>query len=566
MNKKKRVGILIDSENVSNQTYNFLKLSLESKNYEVTTLIVNKLKKNDSNVILKMGSYINRLGLSKFISLATFKIICKIESLILNCFDKTSNFYHMHHLGKTSNFYDMHKLREEDYELINVNPIVSESGFVYRYTKEDIEKIKNAKLNLIIRAGSGILSGEILTVCPNGIISFHHADNEINRGGPPAFWEVYERNPRTGFIIQRLNEELDGGDVLYKGFIVTSWIYSLNLFKLYEVANPFLNIVIDDLTSDKSSLSLHHKYPYSYSLYTTPTLIQSIIYIVKTLSFLFKKVTRKIIRKNSRWGIAYQFVDNWKDITLWRSKKIPNPKNRYLADPFIIYQNGEHYCFVEDYDYSIGRGCISVYKITPNSYEELGVALLEDFHLSFPFLFKFNDELYMCPETREKNEIRIYKCEEFPLKWSFHKTVMKNIAAVDTLILPYEKKWWLFTNIDMSSFGDMSSQLQIFHGSDPFTDNWIPHEKNPVVFDPLKARNGGLIIDNAGIYRAYQRQGFDIYGEAVGLAKINALTMSEYSEEVLFEIEPEFFKGIEGCHTYNFIHGLAVFDFVKIEK
>ena len=551
---KKKVGILIDSTQVSKQIHDLVQLSLKSNNYEITTLIVNNIDKNDGNIISQIFSYINIRGLLKFLSASVFKIICKIESLVLKRLDKFSTFY------------DNYELFENQYEVINVNPLVSKSGFKYRYEKSDIEKIKNAKLELLIRAGGGILKGEILTVCPNGIISFHHADNDINRGGPPGFWEVYERNPRTGFIIQRLKEELDGGDVLYKGFVTTSWFYSLNLAKLYKISNSFFHSVIDDITSDKPLLSVQKKSPYSFPLYTTPSVPQSLVYLMKTTTILLGKILRKISGKSYRWSVAYQFVDSWRDVALWRSTKIPNPKNRFLADPFVIYRNGEHYCFVEDYDYAIKRGNISVYKITSGSNEELGVALKEDFHLSYPYLFEFDDELYMCPETCENREIRIYKCVDFPLKWVFHKTIMKDVSAIDTVIFPYGDKWWMFTNLDKSPLEDLTSQLHIFYGSDPFTENWIPHDKNPIVFDPLRARNGGMIIDESEIYRTYQRQGFEIYGEALGVAKVNKLTTSEYSEEVLFEIEPRFFKNIKGTHTYNFDKGLLVFDYVEITK
>ena len=75
-----------------------------------------------------------------------------------------------------------------------------------------------------------------------------------------------------------------------------------------------------------------------------------------------------------------------------------------------------------------------------------------------------------------------------------------------------------------------------------------------------------MIIDESEIYRTYQRQGFEIYGEALGVAKVNKLTTSEYLEEVLFEVEPRFFKNIKGTHTYNFDKGLLVFDYVEITK
>jgi len=551
---KKKVAILIDSTQVSKQIHNLLQLSLKSNNYEITTLIVNNTDKNDGNIISKIFSYINRRGLLKFLSATVFKIICKIESLYLK------------KLGKFSTLYDKYKLFENQYEVISVKPLVSKSGFKYRYEKPDIEKIKNAKLDLLIFAGNFILQGEILTVCPNGIISIHHADNDINRDSPPGFWEVYERNPRTGFIIQRLKEKLSTGDVLYKGFVATSWCYSLNLANLYEISNHVFHDVIDDITSDKPSFSAQKKSPYSFSLYTMPSVSQSLVYLMKTVTILLGKILRKISGKSYRWGVAYQFVDSWCDVALWRSTKIPNPKNRYLADPFVIYRNGEHYCFVEDYDHAINKGHISVYKITSGSNEELGVALIEDFHLSYPYLFEFGNELYMCPETSEKREIRIYKCVNFPLKWVFHKTIMKDVSAADTAIFPYGDKWWMFTNLDKSVVGDHTSQLHIFYGSHPFTENWIPHDKNPIFFDSLKARNGGLIIDESGTYRTYQRQGFDMYGEALGVAKINKLTKSEYLEEVLFEVEPRFFKNIKGTHTYNFDNGLLVFDYAEISK
>ncbi|MCL9781559.1 hypothetical protein M9194_08975 [Vibrio sp. S4M6] len=551
---KKKVGILVDSTSVSKQINDLLQLSLQSDNYEITSLVINNINKNDANIISKIFSYINSCGLSKFSSAAVFKLICKLESLAIK------------RVGKFSAFYDKYQLSESKYEVINVKPTISPSGLVYRYEKSDLEKIKNAKLDLLIRAGSGILRGEILTVCPNGIISFHHADNDINRGGPAGFWEVYERNPRTGFIIQRLKEELDGGDVLYKGFVPTSWFYSLNLAKLYEVANPFLHNVIDNITSGKSSLSAQKKSPYSYPLYTVPSVPQSSVYLVKTSAILFGKMLRKIRGKSHRWGVAYQFVENWRDVTLWRSIKIPNPKNRFLADPFVVYRNGEHYCFVEDYDYATKKGSISVYKITSDSSVELGAALVEDFHLSYPYCFEFNGELYMCPETQEKREIRLYKCVDFPLKWAFHKTIMKDLSATDTTIFPHGDKWWMFTNLDKSSVGEHGSQLHIFYGSDPLTDNWTPHDKNPLIFDPLTARNGGLIRDESATYRAFQRQGFNFYGKALGVAKVKTLTTSDYSEEVLFEVEPRFFKGIKGTHTYNFDKGLLVFDFVEIAK
>ena len=62
-----------------------------------------------------------------------------------------------------------------------------------------------------------------------------------------------------------------------------------------------------------------------------------------------------------------------------------------------------------------------------NESKFLGPVLEENFHLSFPYIFEYKDKIFMCPETHQKKEIRIYICEDFPLKWKFHKTLIKKL-------------------------------------------------------------------------------------------------------------------------------------------
>ena len=272
----------------------------------------------------------------------------------------------------------------------------------------------------------------------------------------------------------------------------------------------------------------------------------------------------KIMSKSYRWGVAYQFVESWDEVSLWRSTKIKNPPNRFLADPFIWYRDGLHYCFVEDYDYKTGLGCISVYEITKYGYKRLGVALNEDFHLAYPFLLESDGELYMCPETCQSNEIRLYRCVDFPLKWSLEKILIKDISAADTNIFYRDGRWWLLTAIDSSELDDHNSELHIFSSDKLLSDTWKPHPKNPVIFNSLTARNGGLLFKDGDVYRVFQRQGWILYGEAFGIAKISKLTESTYDEDVQFTVEPKFFDGLIGTHTYNFKDGLLVIDFVRL--
>ena len=71
------------------------------------------------------------------------------------------------------------------------------------------------------------------------------------------------------------------------------------------------------------------------------------------------------------------------------------------------------------------------------------------------------------------------------------------------------------------------------------------------------------IIADKQIYRVFQKQGFGIYGESCGVAKIISLSSTEYKEKVCSIIEPRFYENIKGVHTFNFKSNLTVLDYVE---
>lgn len=542
------VGIIVDSTSVSKQVYDIVLLSQKSNVFKINYLIIQEVE--PQSIFQKIISDSIGYNLRK----AFFKLLCKLESFFVRRFEKYNYFF------------DTYSLDDFDLKKTFIKPKISKSRINYFYEKQDIHNIKSLNLDLLIRAGSGILRGDILNVCKKGIISFHHGDNDIYRGGPPGFWEVINRENRTGFVIQRLNEELDGGEILFKGFIQTEFIYTLNLAKLYEKANPFIIKCIDDLLAKSSVLKDFKRLPCDHQLYKTPSVSIQVIYFLRTITTSIFKFLKRTLNYRIRWGIAYQFVDDWRNVALRKSIRIPNPPNRFFADPFIWCEKGEHYCFVEDYDYKKKRACISVLKISKIGYEFLGIAIEEPFHLSYPYIFSDGDNLYMCPETAGVKEIRLYKCVKFPLCWKLHEVIMKNVSAADSNIFKWDDKWWLMTNLCSSGLDDHNSELHLFSTPDLHSFSWSPHSTNPVIFDTLLARNGGFIEENNNLFRVYQRQGFSMYGEAFGVSQITSLSQDDYSEENLFEVEAKFFDGLKGTHTYSFKNGLMVLDYSKTEN
>jgi hypothetical protein len=221
---------------------------------------------------------------------------------------------------------------------------------------------------------------------------------------------------------------------------------------------------------------------------------------------------------------------------------------------------------VEDFDFAARRGHISAYELVGNEAKPLGVVLREPFHLSFPYLFEHEGRLYMVPETASNKDLRLYECVQFPQEWKLVRTIMANISAADTMIFQHGKHWWLFTNINPIGLGDHCSELSAFYSDDPVRGEWLPHAQNPLIIDPKRARNGGIIHEGETVYRVAQRQGFNHYGKGMTIRKITELTPETFAEEEVASITPEFFPNITGTHHLHSNGNITAFDYLQTVK
>jgi hypothetical protein len=226
---------------------------------------------------------------------------------------------------------------------------------------------------------------------------------------------------------------------------------------------------------------------------------------------------------------------------------LKNPPGCFSADPFVFSRQGQDFCFVEELNYRSGKGIIVCYSIDDGSFQKLGTALEEQFHLSFPFIFQYDGEIYMCPETCHRRDVRVYKCVDFPLHWVFEKTLIDEIAAVDTIIFEKDAKWWLMTCVNPVGSGTEYSELRVYFAESPLSDRWMPHPGNPVLIDQVGARNGGFFKEDNRFYRVSQLQGFDTYGAGVRINEITTLNEGAYAEQSVKEISP-LDMGVVGMH------------------
>lgn len=556
--KKLRVGFLLDDLQPNHNVQELIDFVDQNEQFDPPILITGYRNKELKSLIKKLIGKHNHNPfkiLDSFLKYFLLRVIKKFETRsVLKRFPK----------------YKVKASKEslESYEKIKVSGLWSKSFLFLEFTNKDLTSISEYNLDCIIRCGSGILKGEILDITEFGVISFHHGDNRVNRGGPSGFWEVLEGKPSSGFIIQKLNQELDGGDVLYRGNLVTNHLWLKNKAILKEKSNVFMMQLLLDLAVKRElpyseGLRLHgnrlYKFNSSYVLFkylftvTAPTIMCT----------LLKKV---LSPKTKRWSVAYSYHNDF-SASLWRYKEITNPKGRFLADPFVFEYGGDNYIFVEDFLYKDNKGRISVIKINEDRYEIIGVVLEEDFHLSFPCVFRDGNEIYMIPESSKNSDIRLYRCEKFPNKWVLDQVLMSNISAADTMMIKQEETWFMLTNKCSAGIGDHQAEMHIFYSDELRSNSWQPISSgNPVIFDSQKGRNGGIIQYKEKIYRVNQVHGQAHYGKSFNINEIIKITKDEYIEKRITNVEPNFKKSIVSTHHFSANESIAAVDFARYQR
>ncbi|CAI9759790.1 unnamed protein product [Fraxinus pennsylvanica] len=254
------------------------------------------------------------------------------------------------------------------------------------------------------------------------------------------------------------------------------------------------------------------------------------------------------------WSIGVFYGDSpfslkpIEDVNVWRDKSaawpVANPivtcaslsnagfPSNFVADPFLYAQGDILYLFYETKNSITMQGDIGVSRSTDKgaTWQQLGIALDEDWHLSYPYVFDYDGNIYMMPEGSQKGDLRLYRAIDFPLKWTLDKILMKR-PLVDSFIIPHEGKFWLFGS-DHSGIGTQKNgQLEIWYSSSP-RGPWKPHKKNPIynTDKSMGARNGGRpFVYNGNLYRVGQDCG-ETYGRRVRVFRVEVLTTDEFKE------------------------------------
>jgi len=527
-------------------------LKLQQWQYDVVNSLVNSGKATPVAVILPEKSELVKPGIVKRI--ASYPWTKLLFRKYYQYFFRPASF----------------RIKDAGKLLVNLPEIYCSTEFRRKYSEyffdHDIRSIQKCAPDFILKFGFGIIRGEILNCTPYGVWSFHHGDEQKYRGVPPALYEIFYNDPVTGSVLQRLTETLDGGIILRKGYFPTinhSWKSNLDqairLSKNWP-ADVCAEILAQNTFPSESGLVLP-KAP----IFREPTNFTFLQFFLKeTANKLRFHLNELFFTEKWQTGIVKarpadivtdlgHSLDN-EDI-MWFGAR---GNDRYFADSFALKEEARLLLMFEDYNYRTRKAVISSAWFTEREslFSEPVKVLEEPWHLSYPFIFRHEGQIWCVPESINHGSVELYRYDPSGGKLLHYSTLLKGVAAADPTLVFHQNHWYLF----FTPAGATNVELHIWH-AESLQGPFEPHELNPVKSDITNSRPAGpfFVLDKK-LYRPAQDCSLT-YGGRVVINEVKLLSDTAYLEMSVSSLSPP--RGFEGLHTISFAGDYLYFDCKK---
>jgi hypothetical protein len=417
-------------------------------------------------------------------------------------------------------------------------------------------------LDLILHLGARPAPSHFVEATRFGIWEISDGKQVVHSDDLPGFFEVFYRKPITDCAVFSTNGETSL--LLVKGPIATDPIsVSRNRENFFWKA-AFLLLKAIRMLSHERKLTPEVKFEMGTRQFngSRPNILDLMRLAVNQVSrFTIKKVRKRFYR--DQWILMLakntgEIVPSWDAF-----QPIYPPMKRFWADPFVLERENRYYVFFEEllYETNLGRLACAILDLNGNILENRTI-LEKPYHLSYPFIFEFDETLYMIPETGANKTIDLYRCRSFPFEWDYHKTLFEGVEAKDATLLEQNGKWWLFATMRENEHGSTWDQLSIFWADNPFSNKWTPHPLNPVVVDVRTARPAGYIFSHNGVLIRPSQDCSVRYGYALNFNRITKLSEKEYEEKSETRFEPPAGTKILATHTFNKSGQITIIDAV----
>ncbi len=199
-----------------------------------------------------------------------------------------------------------------------------------------------------------------------------------------------------------------------------------------------------------------------------------------------------------------------------------------VAHPFMVVTDSLYYLFFTAKNGKTNQGGIGLAESKNGmDWEYRQIVIKEPFVLSYPYVFKWQDDYYLIPEAYTETSLRLYRATDFPDKWTYERDLITGDHFISASVVRYNDMWWMF----VARLGNET--LRLFYSPD-LTEPWTEHPRSPVVAkDKNIARPGGrpLVIDGS-LYRLGQDCD-PTYGNQVFAFQITHISTTAYKEKMI---------------------------------
>jgi hypothetical protein len=171
--------------------------------------------------------------------------------------------------------------------------------------------------------------------------------------------------------------------------------------------------------------------------------------------------------------------------------KAQNDSTVFLADPFFVKEMDTFYVFFEHKKNKSNADIGLLTSVDGKNYQYRGTVLSQKFHLSYPQVFKYRNDFYMVPESKQANAVLLYKAHRFPFDWKVCDTLIPNVQLVDPSI-------YLSDTLNIMVATDYAKNMYVYQ-ADSLFGKWQLHKK-PIALIGTESRAGGrFFADKNGL-------------------------------------------------------------------
>jgi len=265
---------------------------------------------------------------------------------------------------------------------------------------------------------------------------------------------------------------------------------------------------------------------------------------------------QRLIAHEGHWRIGWRLLaspsdamshNGWPAGANWTWLR--DDRRRYYADPFLFAYEGVMHVFCEEFPYATRKGVISWFPLDGcgRLAKPPRVVLEASCHLSYPFVFRHEGEIWMMPEASSSRSLALYRADPFPERWTPDRLLLDNIEISDATIFEHKGRSWMMaaTHEDNGSSWDC---LSVFVADSPFGP-WRRCGDGHVLIDASAARPAGnLYRRGAGLWRPAQ-DCTGGYGSGLAFCRVDRLDETSFSQVVESRVGAP--PGAQGVHTIN---------------